>query len=221
MIAKLRLGAAVVGAVLVLLGMRSAIVNAMADLPFFETWYRIQAVGRTYKPLDEGVLDAGKRRLEYAIEVNPADGNLRESLALVDYWRSGIPAKALADRVAALDNALLQSVAELSRRPSSAYGYSIYATIKRQRAERDTQMFQALRLALKYGPNEGTVQENVLDAGLRSWNLLSEPDRHLMTDTLSRAMQARPKETVEFLKARKPLLPGCSNLGLRVKEVCG
>jgi tetratricopeptide (TPR) repeat protein len=105
-------------------------------------------------------------------------------------------------------------------RPTSGYTHASIATVKFRLGQFDRDFSLALARASKYGPWERPVQEQVIDAGLRTWGGLAEGVREEVRATLWRAYQMNQKGTQEFLAARKSILPGCAQLRLAIPEIC-
>ena len=158
--------------------------------------------------------------LETALGWNPANSSAHENLALVHRMRLGLPNLNLAERQDALDLALKHILRATALRPTSGYAYSLAAQIKQLRGERDDLFFKALMMAVKYGPWEPGVQENVIETGSRAWDALRPAERDAVRQTILRALQVRPEETRAFLLARRWILPNCEELAIKLPDLC-
>lgn len=191
-----------------------------ADLATERARYELNSRLKARKAIDAALLNRADELLNQALKSNPSNGSAAEIKALVALRRSFLSETPFPDRVAALDDALLLLLKEAGLRPTSGYVYSLIALVKQQRGERDAVLRRALILAVRYGPYEPGVQENVIEVGLRAWNLLSETERDAVRQVIANSLEARPKEAADMFAAKRVLFPPCKELNMRIPKIC-
>lgn len=86
----------------------------------------------------------------------------------------------------------------LAQRPSWAPYWSNIIAIKYALWEYDQLMVDALRNAARLGPWFKRNQHVILLAGFHGWPFIDHKTREVVDETLERAMQLQPKETIKF-----------------------
>lgn len=197
-----------------------SLTTGISDFKATEAAYVVNARIEQNRPLDGTTLDRSQEALQEAIRWNPRNGAAYRNLALVHQMRLSLPWRDLAERDRHLNEGLAAATQAIAEQPTSGFAYSIFATAKHLRGEHDAAFRRALALAAQYSPWEPGVQINVIDTGLRSWIDLDEPTRGVVRQTIRRALELQPEESMTALKARRDILPGCSALQLRIPGIC-
>lgn len=192
----------------------------MADFASLEARFVVDQAGRDHKPLPI----AGWLRAEEQLEVSRRwDGGnpvYEEYLANLYFMRAIGYAPNSREQQAFYETALEHYLRAAYLRPTSGYTHASIATVKFRLGQFDRDFSLALVRASRYGPWERPVQEQVIDAGLRTWGGLTEGVREEVRNTMRRAYQVNQKGTLDFLAARKAILPGCKQLRLAIPEIC-
>jgi len=192
----------------------------LSDLEVQQAGQLINARIEQQRPLDIDTIEKARVLLESAISRNPDNGAAYQNLALMHQMRLALPWRDLLERDEHLNAGLNAALKAVSLRPTSGYAYSVYAMAKQLRGERDSAFRQALARAAKYGPWEPGVQSNIIDTGFRAWDVLDEPTRDIVRNTITRALRTQPTEAKAYLQAQKALLPRCIDLRLHVPGLC-
>lgn len=199
--------------------LRSACAG-LSDFDVLQAEHLVKLRIEQKQPLDIDTLESASVLLESAVAWNRDNGAAHQNLALVHGMRLALPLRGLVERDEHLNAGLGAALKAISLRPTSGFAYSVYAMAKQMRGDRDATFRQALARAAKYGPWEPGVQSNIIDVGLRAWDVLDEPTRDVVRHTITRALQTQPEETQAFLQARKTLLPRCEDLRVHIAGLC-
>jgi len=143
-----------------------------------------------------------------------------EYLASLYFMRAAAAAANSAEMSAFYESALEHYLRAAALRPTSGYTHASIATVKFRLGQFDRDFSLALSQASRYGPWEQAVQDQVMDAGLRTWGALAEDVRNEVRGNLRRAYQVNESRTRDFLAARKGVLPDCRQLGLPLPGIC-
>ena len=123
-----------------------------------------------------GEIEAARRTLESALRLEPGDPGIKEELGRV-HTRAAIAADSPPHVSPHSEIALSYFRAAVRERPVSSYAWAAIATTKWTMRRADAEFERALQEAARLGPWEPEVQLAVADAGLGSWDSLSEPAR--------------------------------------------
>lgn len=193
---------------------------AWADYGSLEARFLVDQAGRDGKPLGIVQWLRAHDQLQESLRWNAANPVYDEYLASLYFMRGAGAPPGSAEMNAFYDRALQHYLRAAALRPTSGYAHASIATVKFRLGQFDSDFSRALVLASRYGPWEMAVQDQVIDAGLRTWPALGEEVREAVRGNLRRAYQVNEARTREFLSARKSILPGCAQLGLPLPGIC-
>jgi len=192
----------------------------VADFVSLEARFLVDQAYRDHKPLPIQAWLRAEEQLETSRRWDGGNPVYDEYLANLYFMRAVGYAPNSREQQAFYETALEHYLRAAYLRPTSGYTHASIATVKFRLGQFDRDFSLALVRASKYGPWERPVQEQVLDAGLRTWGGLTEAVREEVRGTLRRAYQMNQKGTRDFLAVRKSILPGCAQLRLAIPEIC-
>jgi hypothetical protein len=175
---------------------------------------------RTGQTMDAATLARARGLLEIALEWNPDNAFAVESMSLMHQLGAQLPGVGYLERQQHLDSALAYALRDVALRPTSGYAYSLVAVAKLMRGQRDSTYRKALFWAAHYAPWEPRVQQSIIEAGSEGWESLDEASRELVRQSVTRALQAYPDESVAFLLAHRWQLPNCEDLRVAIPRLC-
>jgi hypothetical protein len=193
---------------------------AWADYGSLEARFLVDQAGRDGKRLPIVQWLRAHDQLQESLRWDAANPVYDEYLASLFFMRgAGAPPNS-AEMNAFYDLALRHYLRAAALRPTSGYAHASIATVKFRLGQFDRDFSRALVLASRYGPWEQAVQEQVIDAGLRTWPALGEEVREVVRGNLRRAYQANEQRAREFLAARRSVMPACAQLGMPLPGIC-
>jgi tetratricopeptide (TPR) repeat protein len=191
-----------------------------ADYGSLEARFLVDQAGRDGRPLPILQWLRAHDQLQESLRWNAANPVFDEYLASLYFMRGAAAPANSAEMNAFYDRALQHYLRAAALRPTSGYAHASVATVKFRLGQFDADFSRALVLASRYGPWEPAVQEQVIDAGLRTWPALSPEVREEVRGNLRRAYQVNEQRTREFLSVRKAVLPACAQLGMALPGIC-
>lgn len=194
--------------------------TAIADFVSLEARFLVDQAGRDRIPLPIARWLRAEEQLEISRSWDGRNPVYEEYLANLYFMRAVGYSPNSREQQAFYETALEHYLRAAYLRPTSGYTHASIATVKFRLGQFDRDFALALVRASKYGPWERSVQEQVIDAGFRTWGGLTDAVRGEVRGTVWRAYQVNQKGTLDFLAARKAVLPDCRQLRLAIPEIC-
>ena len=183
----------------------------LGDINAYPARYAIKAWEKSQDLPEPAEIDDLIARIDTALgweARNPEYYDLRGTLlyakALSLYQRGeAYPVEVFADAVLAHRTAL-------SYRPTWPYSWSNLALMKAYAGQFDAEQSEALLKANQFGPWELPVQVNIVQAGLMSWNTLTQVDRLIVAANVQKGLRYTKRRDITQLVQRYQ----------RVDEIC-
>lgn len=147
-----------------------------------------------------GEIEAARGALEAALRLKPGDPGIKEELGRVHTRAAAQP---IGPRHVSphAEAALSYFRAAVRERPVSSYAWAAMVTTQWRMRRVDAEFERALQEAARLGPWEPEVQLAVADAGLQSWQGLSEAAQRAVLAAIGRAL--RYQDAAVFALARR------------------
>lgn len=149
-------------------------------------------------------LENAEQRLEEAYNLYPANPSLSEDLARLHFMKAKNSVSiSQSEKQAELHEALSKIRESIGLRRVSPQSWALLVCIKQHLGEYDTEFGKAIEHAVFQGPWEPYVQFVVADAGLDGWQFLSDSQRTLVLQDITRGNQYQADNMLKIqLKVR-------------------
>lgn len=131
-------------------------------------------------------LNDAKKRLEAAYRFYPANPSFSEDLARLHFMKANSHSISQSEKQAELHEALSKIRESIGLRHVSPQSWALLVCIKQHLGEYDSEFGKAIEYAVLQGPWEPYVQFVVADAGLDGWQNLSDSQRMLVLQEITR-----------------------------------